>query len=179
MESLVTSVVDFVSAHRQWAPAIVFALALAETLAFLSLLIPSTAILVAVGALVAAGALDFMPLFVAAAAGSVLGSTLSWWLGRHYGRVVMRRWPLNRDPRLLERSEAAFERWGGLTVLAGHFVGPLRSVAFVAAGIAAMPAVAFQAANLPGAIVWAFVVPKSGEIGGGLLGAAWQALFGA
>ncbi len=179
MESVVASVVEFVSAHRQWAPLIVFALALAETLAFVSLLIPSTAILVAIGALVAAGALEFTPLFLAAALGAAIGATLSWWLGLHYGPAVLKRWPLNRDPALLERSERAFARWGTLTVLMGHFVGPLRSVAFVAAGTAAMPARLFQLASLPGAVAWAFIVPKSGEIGGDLLGHAWQAFFGA
>jgi membrane protein DedA with SNARE-associated domain len=178
MESFVAAVVDFVSAHRQWAPAIVFLLAFAETLAFVSLLIPSTAILVAVGALVAAGALEFEPLFVAAALGASIGATVSWWIGLHYGPSVLRRWPFDRDPRMLERSERAFARWGALTVLIGHFVGPLRSVAFVAAGTASMPVRVFQLASLPGAIIWAFVVPKSGEVGGALIGQIWRSAFG-
>ncbi len=179
MESLVTAVVDFVSAHRAWAPAIVFLLAFAETLAFVSLLIPSTAILVGVGALVAAGALEFGPVFVAAALGATLGGGLSFLLGVRYGPAVFARWPLNRDPLLLERGQVAFARWGSLTVIVGHFFGPLRSVAFLAAGIAAMPALSFHLANLAGAVGWAFIIPKTGEFGGNALGHLWRSVFGA
>jgi membrane protein DedA with SNARE-associated domain len=178
METLVATFVDFVSAHRTWAPAFVLLLAFGETLAFVSLLLPSTAILVGIGTLVAAGALDFAPLFVAAAAGALLGSSISYWLGLRYGPSVLALWPLSRDPQLAARGQAAFARWGAATVLVGHFVGPLRSVAFLAAGLSAMPALLFQLANVPGAVAWAFVVPKSGEIGGDLIGAAWRAAFG-
>ena len=57
----------------------------------------------------------------------------------------------------------------------GHFVGPVRSVVFLAAGAASMPALAFQFVNLPTSILWAFVIPKSGELGGAALGAIWRA----
>ncbi len=178
MQAFITGFVDFVSANRDWAPLLVFLLALGETIAFLSILIPSTAILVAIGALVAAGALDFWPLFFGAAAGAVAGSSLSYWLGLRFGPLILNLWPLNRDPALVARGTAAFARWGVWAVLIGHFVGPLRAVAFVTAGFSAMPVVLFQLANIPGAIIWAFVIPKSGEIGGDVVGAAWRALSG-
>lgn len=178
MNSFLTSVLDFVSLHREWAGLIVFLLAFAETLAFVSILIPSTVLLVGIGALVAAGALDFMPLFIGAASGALLGSTISYWLGLRYGPAMMQLWPLNRDPDLLERGRASFARWGASAVLIGHFFGPLRSVAFAGAGFAAMPALVFQAANVPGSIAWAFLIPKSGELGGDALGAIWRAFTG-
>jgi hypothetical protein len=34
-------------------------------------------------------------------------------------------------------------------------------------------------ANVPGAIAWAFVIPKSGEVGGDVVGAIWRSLTGA
>ena len=179
MQAFVTGFVDFVSANRDWAPLFVFLLALAETTAFVSLLIPSTAILLGVGALIATGALDFTPLFIAAAAGALIGSSFSYWLGLRWGPAVLGLWPLNREPALVARGTDAFARWGAGAVLIGHFVGPLRSVAFLTAGVSTMPVLVFQLANVPGAIVWAFVVPKSGEISGEALGAAWRALVGA
>ena len=45
--------------------------------AFLSIAIPSTAILVGIGALVATGAIDFMPIWLGAALGALIGSTFS------------------------------------------------------------------------------------------------------
>jgi len=178
MQAFVSQAVEFVSAHRAWAPVIIFLLALGETTALVSLIFPSTAILLGVGALVAAGALDFLPLFAGAALGALAGSSISYWLGRRYGSEIMDRWPLNRNPRLTERASAAFAKWGAGAVLLGHFIGPLRSVAFVMAGIATMRIALFQLANVPGAIAWAFVIPKTGEYGSGALGAAWRALTG-
>ena len=179
MQDTIGAIIDFIGAHRAWAPPVVFLLALAETVAFVSILIPSTALMVGIGALVATGALDFAPLFVAAAIGSLMGSTFSYWLGRRFGPAVVQRWPLNRDPGLVRRGNAAFARWGSAAVLIGHFVGPLRSVVFIAAGFAAMRAAVFQFANVPGAIAWAFLVPKSGELGGDALGALWRLATGA
>ncbi len=176
MDAIVTPVLDFISAHRAWAPLFAFLVAFAETAALVSLLIPSTAILIGVGGLVAAGALDFGPVFAGAALGALAGSTLSFWLGRRYGEEIFSAWPLSRQPELAERGRNAFARWGGGAVLIGHFFGPLRSVAFLLAGAAAMRALAFQLANAPGAVIWAYVTPKAGELGGDALSALWRSL---
>lgn len=165
MEDYFAPVLDFISANRGWAPAIVFLLAFGETVAIVSLIVPSTAILVGVGALVAAGSLDFWPLFAAAASGAICGSTVLYFLGHQYGPAMLKIWPLNRDQDMVRRGSDAFARWGAWAVLAGHFVGPLRAVAFVAAGFSRMRSAQFMAANIPGAIAWAYLVPKSGEIG--------------
>jgi membrane protein DedA with SNARE-associated domain len=179
MDAIIAQIIEFVRSNRDWAPLIVFLLALGETTAFVSILIPSTALLVGLGALVAAGALDFAPVFVAAAAGALIGSSFSYWLGWRFGPAIAGMWPLNRDPALLARGNAAFARWGAGAVLIGHFVGPLRAIVFAGAGFSAMRLLAFQRANVPGAVAWAFVVPKSGEIGGDVVGHLWQAAFGA
>jgi membrane protein DedA with SNARE-associated domain len=179
MDAFFAPIVDFVDANRAWAPTIVFLLALGETVAFVSILIPSTALLVGIGALVAAGALDFTPLFFAAAAGALVGSTFSYWLGRYYGPAIAHMWPLNRDPGLVRRGSDAFARWGSAAVLIGHFFGPLRAIVFAGAGFSDMRMRAFMLANVPGAIAWAFLVPKSGEVGGDVVGAIWRSLTGA
>ena len=58
-----------------------------------------------------------------------------------------------------------------MAVLIGHFVGPLRAVVFLIAGMSAMSFLRFQLVNVVGAVAWAFIIPKSGELGGDL--AAW------
>ena len=59
-------------------------LAFAESLAFLSLLIPAWSALVAIGALVGAGSLDFAPIWIAGAAGAAFGHWIPFWFGYHY-----------------------------------------------------------------------------------------------
>ncbi|WP_290736536.1 DedA family protein [Amaricoccus sp.] len=169
---------DFVRDNATWAPYIAFAFAFAETVAFVSILIPSTAILFGVGGLVATGALQLFPLWVGASLGALTGSTLSWWLGRRFGPSILSAGPLRNQQPTVERGKGLFVRFGPAAVLIGHFFGPLRAVAFVLAGAATMAFLRFQLANVPGALAWAYAIPKSGAIGGDVIGHLWRTLAG-
>jgi membrane protein DedA with SNARE-associated domain len=176
MEEFAASVTHFVSVNQAVAPFLAMILAVAETTAFLSLLIPSTALLMAVGAAVSTGAMPFMPIWAGAAVGSLIGSTFSWWLGRRFGDRILAMWPLRDKPELVEQGRQAFARWGLVAVLIGHFFGPLRAVVFLLAGMSTMRFWQFQAVNAVGAIAWGFIIPKTGEVGGDLAGWFWQYL---
>lgn len=178
MEAALDHVLQFIRDNAAWAPYIAFLFAFAETVAFVSILIPSTVILVGVGGLVATGALQMFPLWVGASLGAVAGSTLSWWLGRRFGPAILSVGPLREQQATIQRGKDAFARFGPAAVLIGHFFGPLRAVAFVLAGAAAMAFLRFQLANLPGALAWAYVIPKSGEVGGDVIGHLWRLLTG-
>ena len=78
----------------------------------------------------------------------------------------------------MQRGKDAFARLGPAAVLIGHFFGPLRAVAFVLAGAAVMSLLRFQLANVPGSLAWAYVIPKSGEVGGDVIGHLWRSLSG-
>lgn len=176
MEGLVSSVLAFIEANREWTFWIALAFAFGETVAIVSILIPSTAILIGVGALVATGAISFLPLWAGAAIGSLIGSTFSWWLGLRFGNFFLTSWPLNKHPDNVEKGVAAFRRWGPLAILIGHFFGPLRSVVFLMAGMSKIGFGRFQLVNLPGALAWAYVIPKFGEVSGLLVGWLWGVL---
>ncbi len=171
----VEAVIAFLERHQEWSFWVALVFACAETLALLSLVVPSTAILVAVGATVATGALSFPPIWAGAAAGAMIGSTASWWLGWHYGQAILGLWPLNRDPALSARATVAFRRWGLPAVFIGHFFGPLRAIVFLFAGLTRVGFWRFQLVNLPGCLLWAYLVPKSGEIGGDIIAWLWRA----
>jgi membrane protein DedA with SNARE-associated domain len=151
----IDAVVEFIRAHEAWAVPIVFVLAFGESLAFVSLLLPATAILFAAGGLIGASGIPFWPIWAAAATGAFFGDWLSFWLGGRYKREIAGLWPLSRHPRMLERGEAFFHRWGTAGVFLGRFFGPLRCVMPLVAGICAMPQPWFQLANVTSALVWA------------------------
>lgn len=178
MEALLAQIVAFLESHQAWAPWLAFLFAFGETLAFVSILIPSTAILVGVGGLVATGALQMFPIWIGASLGALAGSILSFWLGRRFGAAMLEGWPFNKHPGMVMRGTHAFKKWGPATIFIGHFFGPLRSVVFVLAGASRMGWLPFLVANVPGAIIWAYAIPKSGEIGGNVLGHLWRSLFG-
>lgn len=176
MDAAIASTLDFVAAHGDWAILIALVFAAAETTAFLSILIPSTAILMGVGALAATGAVDLFPIWVGASIGALIGSTFSWWLGWRYGEHFLRVRPLKDHPEMVARASATFAKWGVFGIIIGHFVGPLRPVVFLMAGTARMRFVRFQAFNTVGGLSWAFAMPMSGMLGGDLIGWLWQFL---
>ena len=56
MESLAQPLLEFVKAHQSWAVAVMFITAFGESFAFLSLVFPGTALLIAAGARMICGA---------------------------------------------------------------------------------------------------------------------------
>lgn len=173
MDALIPALLDFVQRHAALIFWLALLLALAETLVGLSLLIPSTAILVGLGALAATGTIGIVELCLGAALGALLGSTVSYLIGLRWGDRLLRVWPLSRDPAAVDRAAASFARRGAVTLLIGHFVGPLRGVVFLMAGAARMPALRFQTWNIGGALAWALTVPLAGQAGGSALGWLW------
>ena len=158
----IQAVVDFVKLHAFWAPFVVAALAFGESLAFISLLIPAWGALVAMGALISAGAIDFVPVWVAGSVGAALGDWLSYWIGMRFKQPIGKVWPLSRYPDLLPRGHAFVEKWGMLGIFIGRFFGPLRASVPLVAGIFEMPYWRFQFANFVSAFVWAAVLLKLG-----------------
>jgi membrane protein DedA with SNARE-associated domain len=157
-QSIVDSIVAFVREHGAWAPFIVFALAFAESLAFISLLVPAWGALVAIGALATAGHLDVWTIWIGGALGAAMGDWLSYWIGLKLEYSVAHVWPLSRHPDLIPRGERFVKRWGVLGIFIGRFFGPLRAVVPLIAGIFEMPQWRFQIANFSSAFVWAAVL---------------------
>lgn len=156
-------VIAFVRAHSEWAAPIVFVLAFAESLAFISLLVPAWAALVGIGALASANGVSFWQVWVAAAMGAALGDWLSYWVGLKLEYSVQHIWPLSRHPDLIPRGEAFMRKWGVLGIFIGRFFGPLRASVPLVAGIFEMPYWSFQLANFTSAFVWAAVLLTLGD----------------
>ncbi len=159
----VHDVVGFVRDHAAWAAPIVFALAFGESLAFISLLIPAWAALVAMGALIKTGGLSFWPVWIAGALGAATGDWLSYWIGLKLEYSVQHIWPLSRHPDLIPRGERFVKRWGILGIFIGRFFGPLRASVPLVAGIFEMPYWRFQIANFTSALLWAAVLLTLGD----------------
>jgi len=144
-----------VARHPHWAGAVIALVAFSESLALVGLLVPGAAILFAAGALIASGALAFWPMCLWAIAGAILGDGVSYWLGRHYRSHVRDLWPFRKHPGLLDRGEAFLHRHGGKSIILGRFVGPVRPVIPIVAGMLDMPPTRFYTINVLSAIGWA------------------------
>ena len=146
---------DWVAQNPNWAGAAVFLVSFSESMAIVGLLIPGVAMMFVAGALIAAGALDFWPIFAWAVAGAVAGDGLSFWLGHRFKDRMRQVWPFTRHPEMLAQGEAFFQRYGGKSVAFGRFFGPVRAVIPLVAGMMGMPRSRFFTANILSALLWA------------------------
>ncbi len=176
LEQFGQQVIEFVRVHESWAAPIVFALAFAESLAFLSLVLPSWAALVGIGAMMRAGGIDFAPLWISGALGAAFGDWLSYWIGARFRDSIAGTWPFSQNPHLLARGEAFIKNWGVLAIFIGRFSGPLRASVPIVAGILSMPYWPFQLANFSSALVWAAVLLKLGDVGATISSWLWSHL---
>jgi membrane protein DedA with SNARE-associated domain len=163
-DNYVQQLTDFVKNHEAWAAPVVFVLCFAESLAFISLLIPAWAALVAIGALISVGGLSFWPVLIAGAIGAALGDWLSYWVGLKLEDRVYHMWPLSQHPDLIPAGENFVKKWGALAIFIGRFSGPLRATVPIIAGVFAMPYGRFQVANFTSAFVWAAVLLTLGDV---------------
>ncbi len=162
LESLRVSALAFVETHRAWTPLIVGALAFCESIAFLSLLVPATVILIGIGAMIGATGIPFWPVVAGGAVGAALGDWLSYEFGRHYGEGAKHLWPMRRYPEMVAKGEVFLKRWGAAAVALGRFFGPARAMVPLIAGMFGVARLPFQVANSLSAIVWAFVLLAPG-----------------
>jgi len=139
----------------------VFAVAMLESVLLLGIVVPGALMMLAIGALVALGALDLWSTLAWAVAGAVTGDGLSYWIGRHFRERLRGMWPLRRFPALMDRGEVFFRRHGGKSVVFGRFVGPVRAVVPTIAGMLGMSPGRFAVINILSALAWApaYILP--------------------
>jgi len=157
-DSLVDTVLSLVKQGEGWAIPIAFLVAFGESLCFLSIVWPGWAILTALAFLLAAsgvGASILIPTVVAAGLGGVVGYSISYWVGYYFKDSISGVWPFTTHPNLIPRGKDFFDKHGLWSVFLGHFVGPVRAVIPVVAGMFSMPQIPFQIANFASAFIWA------------------------
>lgn len=177
MAQLFQDLLTWVATNPGWAYLGVFLVALAESLALVGLVVPGVIMMTGAGALIATGALGFQAVCLWAIAGAVVGDGVSYWLGRRYRARLATLRPFTRYPQSLETGIRFFRKYGGKSVALGRFVGPIRAVIPLVAGMMGMPAGRFLAANILSAIVWAPVYLLPGIVFGASLELAAEAAF--
>ena len=172
LEQLGHTILEFIRLHQAWAAPIVFALAFAESLAFLSFFVPAWAVLVGIGAMMKTATLHFsrccwpVPSVPRSATGCRTGSATTC-----KDRIARMR-PFSTHPNLLVRGEAFIQKWGALAIFIGRFSGPLRASVPIVAGMLGMPQKTFQIANFTSALIWVAVLLELGDAGGAGVGLA-------
>lgn len=166
----VQPLLQWVQAHPHWAGFVVFLISLSESLAIVGLVVPGVVLMTAIGAMMGAGVLPFWGTLIWAILGAIAGDGISYWLGYHYHEHLKDFWPFRQFPGLLKRGEEFFKHHGGKSIIFGRFVGPVRPMIPVIAGMMDMTPRRFLVFNILSAIVWAPLYSLPGILIGASLG---------
>lgn len=132
---------------------ILFLIIFIETGLVLTPFLPGDSLLFAAGAFAGQGLLNVFLLIVMLTTAAVLGDTVNYWLGYHFGERVFQKSRFYH-PEYLERTNHFFEKYGKKTIFLARFVPVVRTFAPFAAGIGKMSYPIFLSYNVLGGIVW-------------------------
>src|SRR3978361_1726437 len=129
----------FVAANGLWVYAILFAVIFIETGVVVMPFLPGDSLLFLVGGLAATGALDIWMALGVMLSAAILGNQTNYTIGRWIGPRVFH-WENSRwfNKQGFDRSHAFFEKYGGVTLIAGRFMPFVRTFAPFVAGVARM-----------------------------------------
>src|SRR3990167_1879841 len=160
--------------HPEWGGVAAFLVAFAESLAFVGTIIPGSITMTAIGVLVGSGIISITMTLSLAIAGAVVGDTLSYFFGYYFKDKMHNIWPFKKYPQWLDHAKAFFEHHGGKSVFLGRFIGPVRAMIPILAGMLHMKPLRFLPIDILAAACWAplYLLP------GFLIGIATLALPG-
>jgi membrane-associated protein len=151
-----------------WALLVVCFIIFAETGLLIGFLLPGDTLLIIAGLLTHTNDIFgvniwLVSLFIALAA--FLGGEVGYYIGHKGGPAVFERKESGLFSRKnVERTNAFFERYGGLTVILARFVPIVRTFAPVAAGVGHMPWRRYTLYNFIGAMLWGFGLTMVGYL---------------
>ena len=167
MENLLTGeLLSWLGSHTRWLGLAIFLIALVESLAIAGLLVPGVVLLFAASALAGGGNLGLMAALSWAFAGAVCGDLISFAMGRWFHQDIKRMRLFARHPQWLDRGESFFRQYGTYSIVLGRFIGPIRPIIPLVAGMFDMSFWRFLLVNVLSAIAWAPAYVLPGYIAG-------------
>ncbi len=155
------SLTTWLAANPQWLGLAIFVIACIECLAIAGIIVPGTVLLFAVGVMAGNGALSLWETLALAYFGGLLGDAISYALGRYFHQDIRRLPGLRSHPQWLSGAQTYFERYGVASLLLGRYIGPLRPMLPMVAGMLSMPLGRFIAVSMLAAAGWsvAYLLP--------------------
>jgi membrane-associated protein len=156
-------------AYGPWLYALLFAVIFAETGLVVFPFLPGDSLLFVSGTVVAMSGLNVHALVGALIVAAVTGDSVNHTVGRIIGPKVFdkpdSRWFRQEH---LRRTQAFYDKYGGVTIIIGRFVPIVRTFAPFLAGVAGMPYRRFVAFSLVGSTVWISSLVYAGYLFGNI-----------
>ncbi len=155
--------------YGPWLYALLFAIIFAETGLVIFPFLPGDSILFIAGTVVAIAGLNVHLLVLLLVVAAILGDSVNYGIGHYIGPKVFDR-PDSRwfKQAHLRRTQAFYDRYGGVTIIIGRFVPIVRTFAPFLAGVAGMSYRRFLAFNVVGGIAWITSLVYAGYLFGNI-----------
>lgn len=125
-----------------------------EAAVFVGFVLPGETAVLLGGVLASIGNISLPLLLAVVVTAAILGDTVGYEVGRHFGTRILTLRPLRRHRARLDVARTALRERGGWAVFFGRFTAFLRAAMPGLAGISTMPYPRFLAYNAAGGLVW-------------------------
>lgn len=170
MNEFLQAVLEWSNSSVYWLATAIFLTALLECLALVGIILPGVVLMFGLAVIAgSSSSIDLSTVLLLAWLGGLSGDFLSYALGKRLQHTVPRLPLLRHHPEWLVNAEIHFERYGALSLLLGRFVGPLRPILPLVAGMLSMPLARFATVSLFATIGWAIVYVMPGWLVGAAL----------
>lgn len=149
-----TNILPVVNQIGGWFYVIVAAVALLESTIIVGTFVPGTIILLFFGFTASQGDISLFWVIMATSIGAVVGDFISYYVGRFGSGFIKENKGLLRTSHV-DIGKAFFAKHGGVSVLLGRFVSPIRQIIPFIAGAVHMTYQRFLYLNITGAFLWA------------------------
>ena len=148
---------------------ILFLIVFAETGLVVTPFLPGDSLLFIVGTLSGSGFLNVWIAYFSLLAAAVLGDTVNYWIGHHFGpRVFSKKNSRLFNPEYLEKTRSFYAKYGGKTIILARFLPIIRTFAPFVAGIGKMHYGTFLLYNVVGGFIWVTLFMFAGYFFGGM-----------
>ena len=151
------SITTWLTANPAWLTVAIFLVCFTECLAIAGIIVPGTVLLFAFAALAGSGVLPLQEVLLLGFLGGLTGDVVSYFIGRHFHQNIRRLPGLRHHPEWIGGAETYFQRYGIASLLVGRFIGPLRPMLPMVAGMFDMPFPRFIAVSIVAAAGWSMV----------------------
>jgi len=158
---------EFVLGYGNWVYALLFLIIFVETGVVVMPFLPGDSLLFVVGTLCGLGLMNLPLTYVLLTTAAVLGNQSNYAIGRRVGQRAFQ-WEQSRwfNRRAFDQTHAFFEKYGGITLVAGRFMPFVRTFAPFVAGVAEMSRRKFSLYDVTGGVLWVGSVVTAGYLFG-------------
>lgn len=154
MDAFLTQTFALAADNSLLAGGVLFVLTLLEALLVVGVLIPIVGVMLAAGALVAQGVMHPVEAVLWCSAGAAAGDALSYMLGHRLGGRNGARMLFSGRRRLFARAKLLARRHGAVAIIAARYLGPVRPMIPILAGMSRARPWRFHVASALTAPIW-------------------------